>query len=83
VFAWRRGGPADDPVVVVANFSDWGTENPTAPDAEYVVPGWPPTPSGRRWYEVTQDRDVPGGWVGREPLYEWEAKVYTLRPAGT
>jgi 1,4-alpha-glucan branching enzyme len=78
VLAWRRGGPDDDPVVVVANFSDWGTPEPTHPDAEYVVPGWPATPPGRSWREVTQDREVPVGWIGREPLYPWEAKVYTL-----
>jgi 1,4-alpha-glucan branching enzyme len=82
VVAWRRGGPGMDPVVVVANFSDWGTADPDAPGAEYVVPGWPATPPGRRWREVTQDRDVPGDWIGREPLYPWEAKVYALAPTG-
>jgi 1,4-alpha-glucan branching enzyme len=74
VVAWRRGGPADDPVVVVANFSAWGSE----PSAEYIVPNWPVVPAGRTWREVTQDRPVPPEWVGREPLYPWEAKVYTL-----
>lgn len=78
VLAWRRGRPADDPVVVVANFSDWGTEDPGSPAAEYVVPGWPPTPPGREWREITQDRVVPAAWIGREPLYPWEAKVYAL-----
>jgi 1,4-alpha-glucan branching enzyme len=78
VLAWRRGRRRDDAVVVVANFSDWATANPTDPAAEYVVPGWPSTPAGRRWHEVTQDRDVPLEWAGREPLYPWEAKVYTL-----
>ena len=77
VFAWRRG-TADDPVVVVANFSDWQTENPASPTAEYVIPGWPVTPGGRHWREVTQARDVPAEWAGREPVYAWEAKVYTL-----
>jgi hypothetical protein len=33
---------------------------------------------GRRWREVTQERDVPGEWAGREPLFPWEAKVYEL-----
>jgi 1,4-alpha-glucan branching enzyme len=80
VFVWRRGGPSDDPVVVIANFSDWETDNPTSPAAEYVVPNWPATPSGRQWREITQDRDVPEEWIGREPLYAWEAKVYTLAP---
>jgi 1,4-alpha-glucan branching enzyme len=81
VFVWRRGGLGDDPVVVVANFSDWQTDDPTSPTAEYVVPNWPPTPPGRSWREITQDRDVPEDWVGREPLYAWEAKVYALAPA--
>jgi pullulanase len=74
VLAWRRGGPQHDPVVVVANFSDWQSGQA----AEYVVHGWPATPPGRRWREVTQDRDVPPEWVGREPLFAWEAKVYAL-----
>lgn len=79
VVVWQRGRPGvDQPVVVVANFSDWATPNPTAPYAEYVVPNWPPAPHGRRWREVTQDRAVPPECVGREPLYPWEAKVYAL-----
>lgn len=78
VFVWVRGGPAQHPVVVVANFSDWGTEDPTSPNAEYVIPTWPSTAAGRQWREVTQARDVPDSWIGREPLYPWEAKVYTL-----
>lgn len=79
VLVWKRGRDGvDDPVVVIANFSEWGTENPTAPGAEYVVPNWPPTPAGRKWREVSQGRDVTPGWIGREPLYPWEAKVYTL-----
>jgi glycosidase len=78
IAAWQRGGDTTDPIVVVANFSDWGTADPTNPSSEYVVPGWPSTPAGRRWREVTQDRDVPADWVGREPIYPWEAKVYCL-----
>lgn len=77
VLAWRRGR-GERPVVVVANFSDFTTDNPTSPAAEYVVPNWPPTPAGGQWKEVTQDRIVPPQWVGREPLYAWEAKVYTV-----
>ncbi len=76
VVVWRRGA-ANDPVVVVANFSDWGSDV-ARPDAEYVVPGWPATPPARTWREVTQERAVPPEWVGREPLYPWEAKVYVL-----
>jgi pullulanase len=79
VLAWRRGRDGiDDPVVVVANFSDWGSENPDSPAAEYVIPGWPATPAGRRWREVTGERLVDPARVGREALYPWEAKVYTL-----
>lgn len=78
VLAWRRGGPGQDPVVVVANFSDWATPDPTNPASEYVVPNWPPTPPGRSWREVTQDREVAAEWIAREPLFAWEAKVYTL-----
>ena len=67
-------------MVVVANFSDWGTGDPASPAAEYRVRNWPATPPGRRWREVTQARAVPPEWVGREPLYPWEAKVYTTLP---
>jgi 1,4-alpha-glucan branching enzyme len=79
VMVWRRGREgADDPVVVVANFSDWGTADAGSPMAEYVVPNWPATPAGKRWREVTRDRIVPREWVGREPLFPWEGKVYVL-----
>ncbi len=79
VAVWQRGiEGTGELVVVVANFSDWGTENPQDPAAEYVVPNWPQAAPGRRWREVTQDRDVPDQWAGREPLYPWEAKVYVL-----
>jgi hypothetical protein len=27
---------------------------------------------------MTQERDVPPEWAGREPLTAWEAKVYAL-----
>jgi hypothetical protein len=79
VLAWRRGRPGvDDPVVVVANFSPWGTDT-NVPGARYDVPNWPATPPGRRWREVSQGRDdVPPEWAGHEPLFPWEAKVYTL-----
>lgn len=79
VLAWQRGQDGSAKiVVVVANFSDYGTPNASDPQAEYVVPGFPPTPPGRRWREITQDREVPQAWVGREPLFPWEAKVYAL-----
>ena len=81
VLAWRRGQPGSaSQVVVVANFSAWGS--PSHSGAEYVVHNWPGTPPGRRWREVTQNRIVPPQWVGREPLFPWEAKVYALEPAG-
>lgn len=79
VVVWRRGMAAQDPVIVVANFSDYTTPNAlTDPNAEYVVPNWPPAPPGRHWREVTQQRDVPLAQTGREPIFPWEAKVYTL-----
>jgi pullulanase len=78
VLAWRRGAPGSDPVVVLANFSDFVTTDAGSPSAEYVVHNWPPTPAGRHWREVTQNRDVPPAYVGREPIFPWEAKVYTL-----
>jgi 1,4-alpha-glucan branching enzyme len=79
VLAWRRGRPGvDGPVVVLANFSDWRSDRHGAPPFEYRVANWPRTPAAKRWHEVTQDRDVPAEWVGREPIYPWEAKVYAL-----
>jgi pullulanase/glycogen debranching enzyme len=79
ILVWRRGGPGQDPVVVVANFSDFVTAGAGSPSAEYRVPNWPATPAGRQWREVTQSRIVLPEWVGREPFYPWEAKVYTLQ----
>ncbi|HEV8239966.1 MAG TPA: alpha-amylase family glycosyl hydrolase [Thermoanaerobaculia bacterium] len=79
VLAWLRGRrDGESMVVVVANFSDWHSERPEDPATEYVVRGWPAAPAGRRWREVTQGRDVPAEWAGREPLFSWEAKVYEL-----
>ena len=74
VVVWQRGNQADNLVVVVANFSDYGTP----PGSDYVVPNWPTTPLGKQWQEVTQDRSVPPDWIGREGIFPWEAKVYTL-----
>ncbi|HTQ54943.1 MAG TPA: hypothetical protein VMI94_10810 [Bryobacteraceae bacterium] len=79
VLVWKRGAAGQDPVVVVANFSDFATPNGlTDPAAEYVVPNWPVTPPGRHWREVPQQRDVRPDQVGREPIFAWEAKVYQL-----
>ncbi|XQQ05283.1 MAG: alpha-amylase family glycosyl hydrolase [Leptolyngbya sp. IPPAS B-1204] len=77
VLAWKRGY-GETIVVVVANFSDYGTPNPGDTDAEYVIPNFPTTPAGRKWREITQNREVPEEWIGREPIYPWEAKVYEL-----
>jgi pullulanase len=75
VLVWTRGTAGMDPVVVLANFSDFVSTAGANP-AEYVVPGWPATPPGKQWREVTQDRIVPPDWIGREPIFPWEAKVY-------
>ena len=76
VMAWQRGSAATgDIVVVVANFSDYSTPA----GGEYVVHNWPAAPAGKKWKEVTQEREIPPDWVGREGVYPWEAKVYTLK----
>lgn len=78
VVVWRRGlAGSDEQVVVVANFSGFVSDN-AGHGGEYRVPNWPATPAGRRWREITQDRDVPAEWVGREGIFDWEAKVYAL-----
>ena len=65
VMVWQRGrADSDRQVVVVANFSDF--DSGRAGSDEYRVPNWPQTPPGKRWREVTQSRDVPADWVGRE-----------------
>ena len=71
VMAWQRG-TAQNPVVVVANFSDFES----GMDVEYRVNDWPNMPAGRHWREITQDRPVPDEWAGRESLFRWEGKVY-------
>jgi 1,4-alpha-glucan branching enzyme len=79
VLAWKRGRDGiDDPVVVVANFSDWGTNDPLNPASHYDVANWPATPPGRDWREITKSRQVAPGMAGHESLFPWEAKVYTL-----
>ena len=42
------------------------------------MPNWPTTLPGKRWREITQERDVPADWVAREAIFPWEAKVYTM-----
>lgn len=73
VIVWQRGNKSDSLVVVVANFSYYGS-----PDGEYNIPNWSPTPPGKQWQEITQQRTIPPEWVGREGISPWEAKVYTL-----
>jgi hypothetical protein len=63
---------------VVANFSDYGTPNADNPNSKYVVSNFPPTPEGKQWQEITGGRIVPTEWVGKEPIFPWEAKVYAL-----
>lgn len=79
VVVWQRG-PGSDPVVVVANFSDYTTPFAPGPGTEYIVPNWPATPAGHHWLEVTQSRTVEPGKVSKEPVFAWEAKVYRLLP---
>jgi glycosidase len=75
VAVWQRG-VAEERVVVVANFSDFGSDGGV--DGEYVVPGWPEP--DRAWFEVSQDTNPRRvARPGREPLFPWEAKVYTTR----
>jgi len=77
VLAWRRGrAGSDEQVVVLANFSDFGTPDPFSASAEYRIPNWPAVPPGKHWREVAQDRPADG--AGREPIFPWEAKVYAL-----
>ena len=79
VLVWRRGRlGSDKQVVVVANFSDYCTEDPFSSHAEYVVPNWPATPTGKYWREVPQERDIAPDKIGREAIFPWEAKVYAL-----
>lgn len=74
VLVWQRGpGPDGTLVVVIANFSDFSTDTSPGAPGEYVVPNWPP---GRSWREMTQERDIPPSFVGREAIFAWEAKVY-------
>lgn len=73
VIVWQRGNKSDSLVVVVANFSDYGS-----PNGEYHIPNWPPTPPDKQWQEITQERTVPPEWISREGIFPWEAKVYTL-----
>ena len=73
VLVWTRGELGMDPVVVLANFSDFAS----AAGTDYVVNGWPATPPGKQWHEVTQDRIVSPDSIGKEPIFPWEAKVYT------
>lgn len=77
VIVWQRG-IGEQLVVVVANFSDYATPNSDNPAAEYVVQNWPMISSSKQWQEITQERIVPEQWIGREPIFPWEAKVYAV-----
>ena len=79
VLVWLRGQAGTrNMVVVVANFSDYGTPAPLSGQTEYIVHNWPTLPGGTHWHEVTQDRPVDLNWAGRESIFPWEAKVYTV-----
>lgn len=79
VMVWKRGSDAN-PVVVVANFSDFTTPFAPGPNTEYFVPNWPLTPDGYHWFEVTQNRSISNGRPDREAIFAWEAKIYRLVP---
>lgn len=82
VVVWQRGRPENgNVVVVIANFSDFQTPDPSNPTSEYVVANWPALPPGKKWREISQARDVPTSWAGREPVFPWEAKVYAMMPS--
>jgi 1,4-alpha-glucan branching enzyme len=71
VLVWQRGSDTEaDPVVVVANFSDWASASGT----DYIVPPWPQLPVGREWFEVTTATPAPA--AGRDPISPWCARVY-------
>jgi 1,4-alpha-glucan branching enzyme len=73
VVVWQRGS-GDHLIIVVANFSDYGSPN----GGKYIVKNWPASSPDRQWWEITQNRSVPRNQVGREPIFPWEAKVYAL-----
>jgi 1,4-alpha-glucan branching enzyme len=77
IYVWQRGSD-DNPVIVVANFSEFGTSDPFNPSSEYVVPNWP-RPNDFAWKEVCLNRPVDPARIGREPIFPWEAKVYVHR----
>jgi pullulanase len=74
VMAWQRGHD-DNPVVVVANFSDFQTDDPLNPKAEYVIANWP-RHSCFVWQEISQELEISQAMIGRQPLNPWEAKIY-------
>ena len=79
IAVWQRG-VGDDLVVVVANFSDFGSDGGLA--GEYVIPAWPDV-GDKPWFEISQDaipRRVSADAVGREPLFPWQAKIYVTNP---
>lgn len=79
VLVWRRARPGTgNDVVVVASFSDFMSEKPGAGGENNGVPNWPPEPPGKRWREITRQRNIPTDWVGRERVGAWEAKPTVL-----
>lgn len=77
VLVWKRGNNSD-PIIVVANFSDYTTPHALQSGSAYFVPNWPSTPDGFHWLEVTQNRHVSNGLHDRESIFAWEAKIYQL-----
>lgn len=79
---WQRGS-GENIVITVANFSNYTTPEAGNSEGQEIIENWPkfdgyPTPLGKKWVEITSARDVSNDWIGKEPVYPWEAKVYAL-----
>ena len=64
VVVWKRGGTGQDPVVGVANFSDYQTPNGvTDPAAEYRAPNWSATPGAPVARSDAEPPVLPPPWI--------------------
>jgi pullulanase len=76
IMAWVRGGGETLPVVVVANFSGVKPEGDKYEIARLISMAERVGGKEVKWRDVGQGRKIDAEWVGREPLFPWEAKVY-------